>query len=68
MKATILAGAILAAIFGALVGLTCLAASASCSMKWRYSGMATKYRPVAGCLLETSPGRWMPASSYRSAP
>ena len=37
----------------------------ACSAAWDASGMKHRYDYMAGCLVETSPGRWIPANSYR---
>jgi hypothetical protein len=37
----------------------------SCYRRWERSGMAVEWTPLVGCMVESSPGRWVPASSLR---
>lgn len=45
-------------IYGALV-------RASCESSWGQSGYAVRWGVIQGCMIEKSPGRWIPASALR---
>lgn len=45
-----------------------LATRAECLARWEASGMRSRYQLVGGCLVEKSPGRWVPDDSLRELP
>lgn len=48
-------------IFGTLMLLSWV----SCHAKWSDFGYPVKYAPFAGCRLQLTDGRWVPAASVR---
>jgi hypothetical protein len=40
----------------------------NCTRQWSASGMRHRFDWWGGCLIETSPGRWIPARNYREVP
>lgn len=39
-----------------------------CENKWASSGLATRYQFIGGCLVEASPGHFIPEGAYRVLP
>lgn len=37
-----------------------------CNSAWKLSGMKSEYSVVNGCMLEVTPGKWIPADTYRN--
>lgn len=37
-----------------------------CESKWKASGMKSEYSVINGCMLEVTPGKWIPSDRYRS--
>jgi hypothetical protein len=37
-----------------------------CNTRWELSGMKSEYRIVAGCLVEATPGKFIPERNYRA--
>jgi hypothetical protein len=64
----VIAAAIFLAICGAIVGSVIGVSAWKCSERWSGSGMAHRFKAIAGCQVETSPGRWMPEQAVRSLP
>jgi hypothetical protein len=38
----------------------------TCDSKWKASGMRSEYGYINGCMLEVTPGKWIPSDRYRS--
>lgn len=38
---------------------------ARCELRWKDSGLHAEFRRGAGCLVEISPGRWVPEENVR---
>jgi hypothetical protein len=39
-----------------------------CSSRWSGSGMRTEWGPIKGCIVEASPGKFVPERFYRVTP
>ena len=58
--------AFLLLVFGLPGTLAYWMASAGCAQRWERSGMASDYGFWQGCVVEASPGRWLPEASVKN--
>ena len=49
-----------------LVAIALWVATLSCQRSWQTSGMQSEFRLFVGCVIETQPGSWTPATNYRA--
>ena len=55
-----------AVVIAVLLAIAACIGSYRCQARWEQSGMPSKWRPLSGCRIETAPGTWMPADTYRA--
>jgi hypothetical protein len=64
-KAMLLVSAGMLALCGALIALMLWLKAEQCTARWEHSGMAAKWGPIQGCLVQRRDGTWVPASAVR---
>lgn len=62
----VLVGLIAAAIIASIAAVAFGIAAFKCHNTWDTSGMNVEYRIFSGCMLEHTPGKWIPEKSYRT--
>ena len=63
----IVAGAFVLFI-GGIVGVGYAWNTFTCDSRWSESQMNSKFTFMNGCMLEVSPGKWIPENRYREIP
>lgn len=66
MAVNVLAGLIGVVFVALIVAIAFWIASFKCHNTWDTSGMNVEYRIFSGCMLEHTPGKWIPEKSYRT--
>lgn len=52
-------------IFIVVIAFAAILKKTQCEGGWEGSGMTAKWSIATGCLLETQPGKWIPADNYQ---
>lgn len=55
-----------AVLLASLAGMGLWWKNYTCDARWESSGMNSEYRYVSGCMVEVTPGKFIPEDKYRA--
>lgn len=55
-----------ALLLASLAGMGLWWKNYTCHARWESSGMYSEYRYVSGCMVEVTPGKFIPEDKYRA--